>query len=57
MRRPVFGVSDQVQNKLGCTATEYGARGLKFWRDYTVCVAKAKALISCSVSVPLFSHI
>ena len=29
MRKPVFGVSDQVRHKLGCTATEGGYRGLK----------------------------
>ena len=28
--KPVFGVSDQVQHKLSCTATEDMARGLKF---------------------------
>ena len=26
MRKPVFGVSDQVQHKLGCTTTEDGKR-------------------------------
>ena len=26
MREPVFGVSDQVQDKLGCTPTEYSWR-------------------------------
>ena len=26
MRKPVFGVSDQVPHKLGCTATEDGKR-------------------------------
>ena len=26
MRKPVFGVSDQVRHKLGCTATEDGKR-------------------------------
>ena len=26
MRKPVFGVSDQVLHKLGCTATEDGER-------------------------------
>ena len=26
MRKPVFGVSDQVQRKPGCTATEDGKR-------------------------------
>ena len=25
-RKPVFGVFDQVQHKLSCTATEYGKR-------------------------------
>ena len=26
VRKPVFGVSDQVRHKPGCTATEYGWR-------------------------------
>ena len=26
MRKPIFGVSDQVRHKLGCTATEDGER-------------------------------
>ena len=30
MRKTVFQVSDQVRHKLGCTATEDMARGLKF---------------------------
>ena len=32
MRKPVFGVSDQVRHKPDCTATEFNkAGGLKFW--------------------------
>ena len=30
VRKPVFGVSDQVRHKPGCTATDKMARGLKF---------------------------
>ena len=30
VRKPVFGVSDQVRHKPGCTATEDIARGLIF---------------------------
>ena len=30
VRKPVFGVSDQVRHKLGCTTTEDGYR-LEFW--------------------------
>ena len=26
VRKPVFGVSDQVRHKLGCAVTEYGLR-------------------------------
>ena len=48
--KSVFGVSDQVQHKAGCTATEDGYRGLKFRkymsRDSTIYVAKTKALSS-----------
>ena len=50
MRKPFFGVPDQVTHKPGCTATEYvlmfeisdlGSRGF-----CTIRVAKTKALIS-----------
>ena len=47
-RKPVFGVSDQVLNKLGCTATE-----LEMKRDRTIDVAKTKALIRCAVTAQL----
>ena len=30
LRKPVFGVSDQVPHKPGCATTEDGYRGLKF---------------------------
>ena len=30
MRKPDFGVSDQVLHKPGCTTTQDGYRGLKF---------------------------
>ena len=53
MRKPVFGVSDQVQYKPGCTATEDGymleisnleSRGI---------VLSVYALISCAVTAQL----
>ena len=31
MRKPVFGVSDQIPQKQGCINTEKIHRGLKFW--------------------------
>ena len=51
MRKPVFGVSDQVRHI-------NRARGLKFQTkeikgSYTIYVAKTKALISCTVTVQL----
>ena len=51
MRKPVFGVSDQVRHKPSCTTTEdskkleilvLGRRGI------VLSVAKTKALISCA---------
>ena len=52
MRKPVFGVSDQVGYKPDCAATEDGFRFSKK-RDCTICVAKTKALIRCAVTVQL----
>ena len=57
MRKPVFGVSDQIRNKLGCTTTEDG-KGFEILRfkkerDCTIYVAKTKALISCAATVQL----
>ena len=57
MRKPVFGVSDQVQHKPDCTATEdgwrleisdLGGRGIVL-----SLIAKPKALISCAVTAQL----
>ena len=57
VRKPVFGVSDQVQHKQGCTAKGDGSRletsdlerrGIALSR-----VAKTKALISCAVTAQL----
>ena len=54
MRKPVFGVSDQVRNR--AVQPKKVARGLKY-RIYKVqrlfYVAKTKALISCAVMVQL----
>ena len=50
VRKPVFGVSDQVTHKPGRTAIRV-ARGLKFRRDCSSCRAKTKALISCAVDL------
>ena len=53
MRKPVFGVSDQVRHKPGCTTTEDG------WRieipdlGSTIRVANTKALISFAVTAKL----
>ena len=54
VRKPVFGVSDQVTHKPGHTAIRM-ARGLKFRkkRDCSSCRAKTKALISCAVDLRL----
>ena len=57
VRKPVFGVSDQVTHKPGRTAIRV-ARGLKFRRDCSSCRAKTKALISCAVDLRLcFAYI
>ena len=52
MRKPVFGVSDQVGHKPDCAATEDGF-GFRKKRDCTICVAKTKALIRCAVTAQL----
>ena len=58
VRKPVFGVSDLVRHKPGCTATEdgyrlevsdVGSRGIV----YSIHIAKTKALISCAVTAQL----
>ena len=48
-RKPVFRVSDQVQHKLGYTATEYGQR-LK------ISDLESRGIVLCSASKGLFSH-
>ena len=57
MRKPVFGASDQVPHKPGCTTTEdglrleisnLGSRGIVLIR-----IAKTKALISFAVTAKL----
>ena len=57
MRKPVFGVSDQVRHKLGCAATEDDYKTLYFGfrnkRDCTIYVAKTKALISFAATAKL----
>ena len=57
VRKPVFGVSDQVPHKPGCTATKDGYRleisNLGSQRDRTIRIAKTKALISCAVTAQL----
>ena len=61
MRKPVFVVSDQVQHKPGCSATEDGKRleisNLGTWMNRSNRVAETKALISFTVTASLFSHI
>ena len=58
MRKPVFGVFDQIQHKSGIAATEYGLRletsdlGRRGIVS-TIFIAKIKALISCAVTVQL----
>ena len=47
--RPVFGVSDQVQHKLGCTATENDYRLEISDLGSTIYVGKENELISCAV--------
>ena len=48
MRKPVFGVSLQVQLKPGCRATKDGSRFKMYCFE-----AKIKVLISCTVTVQL----
>ena len=48
MRKPVFGVSDQLRNKPGCIATEDDF-GLGKKNYCTIYVAKIKALTSSAV--------
>ena len=56
VRKPVFGVSDQVPHKPGCTATEDGSRlEIRKKRDCTIRVAKTKALISFAVIAKLIA--
>ena len=58
-RKPVIGVSDQVQYKSACTVTEAGY-SLEILAISSTRVAKTRALISCAVTVQLiwllFSH-
>ena len=49
MRKPVFGVSDQVGHKPGWPATENCSRPYNSDLD-SICVAKTKVLISCAVT-------
>ena len=54
MRKQVFGVSDQVPHKPGCTATEVGWRLEISYigrREIVLSIAKTKALISFAVFV------
>ena len=60
MRKPVFGVSDQVRHKPGCRIKEdgqmlvisvSGSGGIVLWS--TIRVAKTKALISFAVTAKL----
>ena len=58
MRKPVFGVSDQVRHKPGCTTTEDGWRleildFNRYKKDCTIRIAKTKALISFAVTAKL----
>ena len=56
MTKPVFGVSDQVQHKPGCTAIKNGCM-LEILdsgsRGIILSIAKTKALISWAVTVQL----
>ena len=63
LRKPIFGVSDQVRHKAGRTATDNGYSHEIFdfgkKRYCTIYVAKINALISCVETVKLicvFSH-
>ena len=56
-RKPVFGVSDQVRHKPGCSATEDVLRGLKFQIQevegfYYLC-SETNVLISCAATTQL----
>ena len=57
MRKPVFGVSNQVRHKRGCTATEDGQRPETSDLDsrgiVLSVVRKTKALIICAVTTQL----
>ena len=52
VRKPVFGVPDQVRHKPGCTATEDGKR-LEILYLGSRGIAKPKALISFAVTAKL----
>ena len=60
-RTPVYGVSDEVGHKLGCTTIEYGQR-LELSRDCTIYEAKTKALMQLictyvfAYTISRFSH-
>ena len=53
MRKPVFGLSDQARQKPAYTVSEKGhmLKILEFRRRGISCVAKKKALISCTVQL------
>ena len=56
MRKPIFGVSGQVRHKPVCTMIEDGYRLVVSDLESTgivLSVAKAKALISCPVTMEL----
>ena len=46
-------VSDQVQQKLGCTAAEDGYVGFRKQRHSTIYVGKTKTVMSCTVTAQL----
>ena len=61
-RNPVFGVSDQVRHKPGCTTIEFslrlelldlGSRGMYYLCICSIRVAKTKTLISFAVTAKL----
>ena len=53
MRKPVFGDSDQVPHKPGCTTTQALNFVFRKQRNCTSYVAKTKALISFAVTAKL----
>ena len=53
LRKPVFGVSDQVPHKPGCTAKEDGSRLEISYLESTINEAITKALISFAVTAKL----